>query len=936
MFVVEIIYNLALLIAISIIAVFIDGRWPHIKKRGALLQGLMFGLAAIIGMMQPFNYAPGIIFDGRTVLLSICALFFGPISAIIAASTAFAYRLYIGGSGIAMGLSTIVLSALIGTLFYYYLKIKKQKITSINLLLLGLMVHLAMIFLMLLLPSSLRLDTFKTIGATIIIVFPLATILIGKILSDQRDRSFLTHELKHRELQYRLLVENQSDLIVKVDHEGKFLYVSRKYCETFGKTEQELIGSKFLPLVHNDDREKTQAEMEKLNQAPYSCYIEQRAMTKNGWRWFGWSDKALLNNKGEIEAIIGVGRDITDRVEAENSLLASREELSITLMSIGDGVIATDTKGGITRMNPVAEKLTGFLINEAQGKQLDKVFNIVDTETGLQLVSPFKKVIESGKTVDLVNHTLLTSKNGNNYYITSSAAPIINNDGKIIGVILVFSDVSTRYKIQNELNNERSLLRKVIDALPFSLYIKDTEGKKILANKTEIKYINKPSEDIIGKTDFEVYEKEFAKKFWIDDYDVINKRIVITDKQEPVPDSKGNIRWVSTNKIPWLNENGNILGLIGFGIDISDRIEDQMKIKRLSEGIEQSPNAVIITNKNGRIEYVNPRFEEMTGYKLERVKNKYPRVLKAHINEPNLHIEIWIALNNKQKWKGEYLSKKISGEEYWEHITASPILDNHNNVSNILLIIEDISDRKKMIEDLKVARDKAEESDKLKSAFLANMSHEIRTPMNGILGFAELLRESHLKKDTKDKYLELIEQSGYRMLNIINDIIDISKIEAGQINLFINPSAINKIMKHQFDFFKTEIERKGLNFILNNGLPDGSDIIKTDAQRLEQVITNLLKNAIKFTAYGEIELGYYKLQNMLRFYVRDTGVGIDENLKEQVFERFRQGDLLLTKQYEGAGLGLSISKAFVEMMGGQMGIETKKGIGSTFYFDIPY
>ncbi|HPR60916.1 MAG TPA: HAMP domain-containing sensor histidine kinase, partial [Prolixibacteraceae bacterium] len=205
----------------------------------------------------------------------------------------------------------------------------------------------------------------------------------------------------------------------------------------------------------------------------------------------------------------------------------------------------------------------------------------------------------------------------------------------------------------------------------------------------------------------------------------------------------------------------------------------------------------------------------------------------------------------------------------------------------------------------------------------------------GILGFAELLRESHLKKDTKDKYLELIEQSGYRMLNIINDIIDISKIEAGQISLYIKPTAINKILQHQFDFFKTEIERKGLKFNLKKGLPDGDDILETDAQRLEQVITNLLKNAIKFTNQGEIELGYYQYQSVMRFYVRDTGIGIDENLKEQVFERFRQGELLLTKQYEGAGLGLSISKAFVEMMGGQMGIETKKGTGSTFYFDIP-
>ena len=327
MIIIDLIYNLAILIAISILAGFVDKRWSRFTKTGQIIQGVLFGTTAIIGMMQPFVMSEGIIFDGRSVILSLCSFFFGPISGIIAALFAISYRIYLGGSGAIMGVSVITASTLIGLAFHILKKSNSLKTTTLNLLYLGLAVHIVMILLMLTLPSSMQLVTLKKISLTVIIAYPLATILIGKILKDQEENQSMIDEIKRREENYRLLIENQSDLIVKVDIDGKFTYVSSSYCNTFGKTEKELIGNKFLPLVHQDDQQKTIEEMKKLFIPPYQCYLEQRALTVDGWKWYGWADKAILDSKGEIIEIIGVGRNINEKKEYENKIKNLNVEL---------------------------------------------------------------------------------------------------------------------------------------------------------------------------------------------------------------------------------------------------------------------------------------------------------------------------------------------------------------------------------------------------------------------------------------------------------------------------------------------------------------------------------------------------------------------------------------------------------------------------------
>jgi len=239
------------------------------------------------------------------------------------------------------------------------------------------------------------------------------------------------------------------------------------------------------------------------------------------------------------------------------------------------------------------------------------------------------------------------------------------------------------------------------------------------------------------------------------------------------------------------------------------------------------------------------------------------------------------------------------------------------------------------------AKERAEESDKLKTAFLNNISHEIRTPFNSILGFLSILQNDDLTASEKAEYTSIINKSAYRLMNTINDIVERSQIQTGQMKLTASEINIKMLTGVLFDQFKPDAESQGLEFTLNNDLPDSMDSIFTDSIKLKTILSILIGNAIKFTKEGSIEFGYDRVETsgrgslQMKFYVKDTGIGIPENKQQVIFEQFMQADVYNTRQFEGSGLGLSIAKAYVEMLGGKIWVESSEGKGSIFYFTIP-
>lgn len=299
--------------------------------------------------------------------------------------------------------------------------------------------------------------------------------------------------------------------------------------------------------------------------------------------------------------------------------------------------------------------------------------------------------------------------------------------------------------------------------------------------------------------------------------------------------------------------------------------------------------------------------------------------------------EAWQAIKNERSvFESEYPIHTASGEIKWVWERGCCIYDSTGELLFLEGYIEDITEMKKNETELIRAKEKAEESDRLKSAFLANISHEIRTPMNGILGFAKLLKEPDLSLDDQQEFVEIIEVNLYRVLSLISDLIDISKIEAGDSSLRIRNTNINKMLHDLHLYFLPQGNKKNIQVDYHCDLSDEESNLETDGAKLNQVLTHLINNALKFTHQGFISFGYKQNSSGLEFYVSDTGAGIAPEMKDLIFERFMQADQGYTRKHEGVGLGLTISKAYIEQLGGSIQFESETGKGTTFFFELPY
>jgi len=361
-----------------------------------------------------------------------------------------------------------------------------------------------------------------------------------------------------------------------------------------------------------------------------------------------------------------------------------------------------------------------------------------------------------------------------------------------------------------------------------------------------------------------------------------------------------------------------------------------IQLKKLSSAVEQSPAGVVITDTKGSIEYINKKFTEITGYDLSRVAGKPVRILKEGEHLNNDLSKIWKTISSGATWRGEFYSKRSSGEKYWEYVIISSILNTHGKITNYIVIIEDISDRKQMVLDLEEAKIRAEESDKLKTAFLHNMSHEIRTPLNGILGFAELLEMPGAGQDQLAEYLSYIKNSGQRLLHLMDEVFEISLIESGQEHVTLSPTDLNQLLSGEVQRIREEADRKNLILTFHPDLKGSKSIINTDAEKLKRIVNYLLDNALKFTHTGSIQLGYVSQNDFLNFFLRDTGIGIPPELCKIIFEPFRQGDMSVSRDFQGAGLGLSIAKALVLLLGGSIRIDSEPGGGTSVFFTLPH
>jgi len=387
--------------------------------------------------------------------------------------------------------------------------------------------------------------------------------------------------------------------------------------------------------------------------------------------------------------------------------------------------------------------------------------------------------------------------------------------------------------------------------------------------------------------------------------------------------------------------------------DVTERVQAENEIHKLSMAIEQSPESIVITNLDAEIEYVNDAFLNATGYSRADVIGQNPRILHSGKTPPERYVELWQALVAGRSWKGELLNKRKDGTEYAEFAIITPVLDASGKISHYVAVKEDITERKRIARELdehrqhleelvairttelSLAKQQAESANQAKSAFLANMSHEIRTPMNAILGLTFLLGRNPARTAGDLNHLKKIDASAKHLLAIINDILDLSKIESGRLDLEKRDFSLDVLLDQVRSIIAERAEEKGL--ALESTCPDCPLWIKGDETRVRQALLNFASNAVKFTPAGSVSLRVDVLdcadqQLTLRFAVRDTGIGLSAEARNKLFEPFVQADSSTTRQFGGTGLGLAITKRLAALMGGEVGVDSEPGKGSTFWF----
>jgi PAS domain S-box-containing protein len=490
---------------------------------------------------------------------------------------------------------------------------------------------------------------------------------------------------------------------------------------------------------------------------------------------------------------------------------------------------------------------------------------------------------------------------------------------------------------EEELAWEQNLMHSLLANIPDYIYFKDLESRFLRINKALARIFGLANPlEALGKTDSDFFENEHSQQAYNDEQEIIRTGKPIINKEEMETWFDRPPTWVSTTKMPLKDPSGKIIGTFGISRSITEHKHAIEAIKTLSKAIEQSPSLIIITNAEGKIEFVNAKFTSFMQYTLDDVKGKNPRIFNPGNSTQEEFETMWRTIRAGSSWKGEFKNEKKDGTPFYEEAIISPLLDDAGTISNFILIMEDISEKKKILDDLKLAKQKAEESDRLKTAFLHNISHEIRTPMNAIVGFSECLNDPGLISEKRQYFTDIIIKSSNQLLSIITDIINIATIEAGQEKIREKEIDINSICNLIHEQFDSVAKSRNIMLNCTSCLDDDDAIILSDETKLTQIITNLVGNALKFTKQGQVEFGYVVKNDMLEFFTKDTGIGISSDMFEEIFKRFRQLEFTATRHFGGSGLGLAISKAYVELLGGRIWLTSEPGKGSVFYFTIPY
>ncbi|QIA07981.1 PAS domain S-box protein [Draconibacterium halophilum] len=738
------------------------------------------------------------------------------------------------------------------------------------------------------------------------------------------------------------------DMFCIAGFDGYFKYLNPAWEKTLGWSIEELLSKPWNDFVHPDDIEKTENVKSVIVDGIEIYKFENRYICKDGSiKWFSWNSQPFPKEN----IMIGAVRDITETKKIENELIIAKEKaeeseeiLKTTLQTAMDGYWVVDINGRFLNVNDTYCNMSGYIREDLLSMQISDVEAIQSPE---EINKNIQRIKQLGQ---LRFETKHVRKDGTIYDVDLGVQYQESNDDRFVCFI---KEITDKKNAENELKKSESIQRKMVANIGDVIVIIDKNGINRYKSPNVKRQFGWEVDELVGKSAWEKVHPdhiERAKKL-LSDLEHEPEKTITTELRYLRKDGK--YRWIEIT-ISNLQYDPDIDGFLGNYHDITERKLDEEALQNSQEMLLSSQSLANICSYSTNLSITDidksqwvcsPEF-----YKIFGIDETYPHTIKGWIGflHPDYRDDV-VAYHEsvvleKKSFSREYKIIRINDSvERWVHGTGELVYDENGNPIRMHGAIQDITESKQAELALKIknkelikAKEKAEEADRLKSAFLANMSHEIRTPMNGILGFTTLLQEADLSVENQRNYIDIIEKSGNRLLNTVNDIIEISKIESGEINVVKSEVDIIGYLDTLVTFFKPEAQKKNLEFIVQNNIDGNGLFIQTDKTKLSSILSNLIKNAIKYTNEGTIKVGLNVNNNQILFSCQDTGIGIPKNRQEAIFNRFEQADIEDKQAHQGSGLGLAIVKSYVEMLGGKIWVESEEGRGSIFYVSLPY
>ncbi|HYQ58588.1 MAG TPA: PAS domain S-box protein [Draconibacterium sp.] len=943
------IQNAALLVTLSFLYGTIKYYFAQKKLQYEIISGVWFGIVAIAAMLLPYQHEPGVIYDGRSIVITLAGLWGGGLATLFTVILAGAYRAFLGGAGVWAGLATIVASGIIGLFFRTILQKKTQNINTAVLYAVGIISHLAMLASQLLLPERPML-TIQQIWLPVMLIFPVALTLIAKLF--QLIERYLSSEqqIRKAEEMYRTTLLSIGDAVICTDIKGRITQLNPEAERLTGWNARDVYKKNLddvFHIVNEYSRKKVESPFSKVMKHGKVVGLANHTilLSKDGNEIPIADSGAPILINDQIVGVVLVFRDQTeDRIhqqalEESEARYREREYLLTESQRVGNiGTYQFDILNNIWTSSAALDNIFG--IDDKHSRTSESWSSIIHPEYQEQMMDYLLNEIIGKKQAFNKEYKIIRKSDGAERWVHGLGELRYDEQGNPVQMLGTIQDITERKLSQEQLVKSEERFRKAVLLAPIPIMVFDQNGKILYLSQGWKQLSGYTIEQIPTIKDWSVMAFPGVRAKEVEKHllEVVHLDQTVFSGDYEIATYNGEKRIWNFHTSPLGESGGKKLAL-----SIAPDITQRMQIKKELEASEQAYRQLfeehiavklLINPENGQIVRANKAAANFYGYSVKELEKMTITIINASANE-SLE-QTFAQEKNRKRYYPELKHRLRSGE-----IRDVEIFSNDIDYKGQIVwhsIIHDITEKKKLMQDLVNAKEKAEESERLKSAFLANVSHEIRTPLNGIVGFSNILaQEEDISTANKIEFANIINQSSSGLLKIIDDILDLSRLETGLVSFSVKPFHVNALLNNLHSIFQNRMRTSSNTDVeLKVHLADKSLMINGDDVRITQIISNLLENAIRFTQSGSIEFGVSNnYDTHLEIFVTDTGIGIPFEKQQLIFGRFMQAESGVSRKFGGTGLGLSIVKKLLELMGSEIRVKSEPGKGTTFWFSLP-